>query len=166
MKTKLCKACNENKEVSAFWKDRSNKEGYFAYCKACAVEKRDNPKLDKRPYVKRAHMNGNGNIAGAIVLSEDGGTSLAVLRELPRNDSRSIRVDEARDMMSAYVTSVKTGSSLSDHLKRSGIQRGPATCRALMAELRRADKDGMTLEQYFEKGRPYKLGNKVLAGSN
>lgn len=36
MQKKLCPCCKRKKSASFFWKDKSNKDGLFTYCKCCA----------------------------------------------------------------------------------------------------------------------------------
>lgn len=147
MRTKLCSKCQETKPTGEFWKDASNNTGFFAYCKNCAREQKGQSG-EIRSYQK--------------------GTSLKQLIEIGklRVDSRSLTVEDGKLIMDCYIKAFKTGSKFGDLLKQAGIKRGlPSVCQ-FMTELRKAAADGLTMEQYFMKGRPYKLryGQKVLAG--
>lgn len=47
---KYCKSCNQTKELSQFWKNKSAKDGYQAWCKPCwydvTAKRRNGPKRE------------------------------------------------------------------------------------------------------------------------
>lgn len=51
------------------------------------------------------------------------------------------------------------------NIKNIAIKVGfsEASCKQLIVELKKAAKAKMTLEVYFEKGRPFRVGRKVIA---
>lgn len=49
--TKICKGCRQNLPYSNFWKNPSNKDGYFGKCKSCAERVKDDNALKKQQYL-------------------------------------------------------------------------------------------------------------------
>ena len=49
---KVCKLCKEELSINNFWKNPSNKDGYFGKCKVCATKTKDINALKKQKYLE------------------------------------------------------------------------------------------------------------------
>jgi hypothetical protein len=49
---KVCKLCKEELSINNFWKNPSNKDGYFGKCKVCATKTKDINTLKKQKYLE------------------------------------------------------------------------------------------------------------------
>ena len=132
-----CVDCGKNKPVKEFYQDKKTSTGYKFYCKECAP--------------KRASRYDN--------------TDLGILLTLPqRVSTKTWTMHEAKKMMKVYVKLRGQRLGRVEALKGACVgDRKPMSVHLMISELTKAARNGMTLEQYFEAGRPFRYGvPKVL----
>ena len=96
----------------------------------------------------------------------DKGTSLQILLQLSHKQQRFLKISEAKRIVKAYVRFKTSEKTLPETLKFYKVNRPVGFVRVLMIEFRKAGAEGMTLEEYLKKGRPFKVDsskyNRVL----
>ena len=93
-------------------------------------------------------------------------TDLTALLNLPTREQKNAwNVVQARRLVEAVVENAKKEkpSKMSVLIKAIGVPRSEATCKSMLVELRQAAREGMSLEDYFLKKRPFRPGNKIMA---
>lgn len=86
-------------------------------------------------------------------------TNLDFVALVQSNTKKGWTIDQAYKMVEYLKKNMKADyKALS---KITGISS--SGCQFMFKEMKAANQAGMTLEQYFAKGRPFRYGKKVLA---
>lgn len=83
-------------------------------------------------------------------------TSLDFLNNIPRK-GMSLTVEQAKEILSTYQQTGYKVQATAEHLK---VRLGMVT--AIITELKKAARQGYTLESYFEENRPFATWKKKL----
>ena len=91
-------------------------------------------------------------------------TPLDILLGLSNKNSPPLLPKEAKLIMNSFIESRMNRKPFEEILTSKGVDRKLSYCIHFMVELRKAAREGMTLEQYLKEGRKYKVNfhNKVL----
>lgn len=134
IKLKKCSSCLEDKKIEEFHKDSSKgPDARRSQCRTCVAGKSK--------------------------------TDLSRLLTLPSCTSdKGWSVQEAKTLLKSYVRLRSKGGKLTTTIESCRPEgRGVFATRGMIGELTKAAKEGMSLEEYFEKGRPFKANKpKVL----
>ena len=131
-----CTTCFKEKPISEFYAQKRSPLGHRTKCKSCE---------------------GQREALGAS-------TSLDILLGLSSKNSPPLMPKEAKVIMNCFVESRMKRKPFEEILNSKGVERKLSYCIHFMVELRKAAREGMTLEQYLKDGRKYKVNfhNKVL----
>lgn len=161
MQSKTCAKCKTEKPVSEFYSCgvfTTGEKKYASRCKECE-------RAYQKDYIKRGGR-GERPVVG------DPEDFLAVLDDLPKKGgAMPWNLEEAKGLVNfvrdwRFSTEPNKPALLGDLLKtfkRPGGKCTPFIALAILMELKKARKAGMTIEEYWPT-RKYRYGNKILAG--
>lgn len=142
MASKSCTKCKKSKSLTEFAKDKSAKDGLNRKCRDCQ-------RAYFREYTSSRRLNPTNSMKGK--------TDISALLEFSRVDDRLVKLtSEARMIFKTYMLAYNTGTPLDKAMAENGIERSMPFVHGIISELREAAKNGLSLEDYFRNGRPYK----------
>ena len=141
MDVKTCRVCNKSKPLTEFSKDSSTKDKINSKCKTCVS------KYFKTYY--KTYMTGQKVIHGS--------TDLRTLLQVNQiDDNLNKHILEARQIFKAYMYAYSKGISLKKVLEKVKIDISITSVNNLIAELKEAARQNITLEEYFRQGRMFR----------
>lgn len=134
--SKTCSKCRRFLPLTEFYKDKRAPGGICYVCKDCYAV---------RKYGKTRKTN--------VATSLDGLLLAASLR----SSKNFFSVHDARRAVGIYIKAKQLNKPMKEAYAESKMPQAFASFNLLLAELKKAGKEGMTLEEYFGKNRPYSL---------
>ena len=154
---KKCSACGETKPGTEFWRDNAASDGFVSKCKKCSVENRISNK-NAGKFAK----SGSVAILPNFLKSSEVDADLSLLLQVKR-ERAGWTYQQALGLMSGITEAGKTGMIDFERVfARHGSGYSNSSCYSLLKELKRAAENKLSLKEYWQKGRPYRIGNKVV----
>ena len=153
---RVCGRCRNEFPTTEFNKNPKRAGGYYSLCKKCIVK--TNCRIKKIM------------VAGVKTLSQkklyNGATDISILKDMPKFSSTGFSLREAKRLFAALQEwiSWRGEKKQADLFKEYLPNHSYSRCIQVKTELVKAAQAGMTLEEYFLKNRPFRVGKKILAG--
>jgi hypothetical protein len=94
-------------------------------------------------------------------------TNLSFLRDMRTNHKAGWTIEKANTLVKCIreqmADAVYGGYRFNVKLASKETGMSESSCQMMLNELKKADREGYTLESYFRAGRPLRTGAKVLA---
>lgn len=144
--SKACAKCKQVKPASEYYKDKAAANGLTSYCRAChKVHQREWTKPNDSKIVLKTGLNKSYSLDELI-------TAASI-----RGGKSHFTAKEAHRAVAVYINAKQNNIKIKEAYAKSGLNQAFQSFYLLITELKKAGRDGMTLEQYFEKGRPYSV---------
>lgn len=159
-----CSICHVYKPWDSFWVDKKAATGHNTACFECKRKRgKDLRSGDGKPLRRRMRKQLNP----ALIKPEED-IDLQALLGVKRTSKNSWSFQQAKTLFEGVVSEWQSGNTninAEEIAQKYGNGKSKGNCVSLIAELKRAAKEGMKLAEYWNKGRPfsaYAKNNEVI----